>query len=143
MKYLFFLLIMSALILSCTSTDKKATASVNPKDSTTIQWIDSAQQYVGRINEGEKVEILWHFKNSGDKPLLLADVKGSCGCTATEWPKQPIAPGKEEIIKAQFDSHDKPGSQQKYVTVQANILNGHFNKGVEQLTFTVDVNPKK
>ncbi len=32
--------------------------------------------------------------NVGKAPLILTDVKSSCGCTIPEWPKDPILPGK-------------------------------------------------
>lgn len=140
MKYLFFIMVIG---IGCTSADKPAAVATNPKDSTTIQWIDSIEQNIGKINQGEVVEILWHFKNSGDKPLIISDVKPGCGCTGADGPKEPIAPGKEGIITGKFDSKNYPGTQTKKVTVTANILNTKFDKGQEQLGFTVEVTPKK
>lgn len=59
--------------------------------------------------------------NTGDKPLVIENVKASCGCTMPQKPENPIAPGKSDVIKVNFH----PGLQQlneirKTITVTAN-----------------------
>jgi len=105
---------------------------------TTIEWLDSTDQHVGKIDQGQIVEITWHFKNAGVKPLIVANVRAGCGCTGAEGPKEPIAPGKEGVITAKFDSKNFPGTQRKQVYVKANNTN---RNSVDQdvLNFTVDV----
>lgn len=44
------------------------------------------------------------FKNTGDKPLVLSNVQPGCGCTASEWPKDPILPGKTGQIKVHYNT---------------------------------------
>jgi hypothetical protein len=110
-----FIIIASFLFLAFEScgtgdTNKNTNAAKAASDSanyTTIQWIDSTKD-VGTINFGEKAEIKFRFKNSGDKPLLVVSAQPSCGCTVADYPKQPIAPGEEGVITAGFDS--KKGS---------------------------------
>jgi len=48
------------------------------KDSTTVQLIDSVYNF-GTINEGEKVEYSFRFKNTGKKPLIVSNAHASCG----------------------------------------------------------------
>lgn len=74
----------------------------------------------GTATEGEKVEHIYKFKNTGNDPLIISDAKGSCGCTVPQWPKKPIAPGKSGEIKVVFDSKGKAGKQNKTVTITAN-----------------------
>lgn len=92
----------------------------------------------GKITEGEKVSHRFTFKNTGDKPLLVADVKPSCGCTTPDWTKTEVAPGKEGYILVQFDSQGRVGQQMKTVTVRANI-----EGGATELHFTGEVVPAK
>ena len=40
----------------------------------------------------KKVEHVFEFENVGNEPLILSDVRTTCGCTAPEWPREPIAP---------------------------------------------------
>lgn len=78
----------------------------------------------GNIKEGEKVEHVFKFKNTGNTPLILTAVQPSCGCTASDYTKEPVAPGEEGTISLTFDSKGKPGAQNKTATVKANIEGG-------------------
>lgn len=51
--------------------------------------------------DGNKV---FNFKNTGDKPLILSNVQPGCGCTASDWPKDPILPGKTGQIKVHYNT---------------------------------------
>ena len=44
------------------------------------------------------------FKNTGDKPLILSNVQPACGCTASEWTKEPVLPGKTGQIKVHYNT---------------------------------------
>ncbi len=72
------------------------------------------------VVSGEKVETVFKFTNTGDAPLLISDVKTSCGCTASDYPREPVAPGETGEIKAVFDTSGKSGSQTKNITVMTN-----------------------
>ncbi|MBU2915178.1 DUF1573 domain-containing protein [Reichenbachiella agariperforans] len=76
----------------------------------------------GNINEGDVVEHVFEFENTGDAPLIISDAKGSCGCTVPEWPKEPIGIGEKGVIKVKFNSRKKPGIQNKTVTITANTF---------------------
>jgi hypothetical protein len=147
---LFSLLISSSLLLAaCNSneantgvatetTSATATAPAAANDSTnitSIQWLDSTHQDLGKINEGQVVEISWRFKNTGTKPLIVTNVSASCGCTVPDKPEQPIAPGAEETIRARFDSKDRVGPQRKDVYVEANTAGSRSS----QLSFALEV----
>ena len=90
--------------------EKKDTANF-----TTMQWIDSARDY-GKVAEGQKLEVLFRFKNTGSKPLVIESVHPGCGCTVADPPKEPIAPGAEGEIKGSFDSNGKSGQQHKTIS---------------------------
>jgi hypothetical protein len=74
----------------------------------------------GTISEGDVVEHIFKFKNTGEAPLIIQSAKGSCGCTVPTWPKEPIPVGGEGEIMAQFNSKGKPNVQNKTVTITAN-----------------------
>ena len=153
MKYL-FLFLTAGIIVSCTSTDKPNTTAQATRDSlnnammqdtsnyTTLEWLDSVTQNLPTINQGAVIEIKWKFKNSGSKPLVIANVRPGCGCTGAEGPKEPIAPGQEGVITAKFDSEHYPGPQHKQVFVKSNTKTTSGNPE-EVLTFNVQVEPKK
>jgi len=78
---------------------------------------------LGRIVQGTKVDSIYHFKNTGGAPLVITDVRGSCGCTVgKDWPKAPVPPGGTATIRIGFDSEGRNGRQDKTVTVVANTV---------------------
>ena len=74
----------------------------------------------GQITNGEKVSYDFKFTNIGKSPLIITSATATCGCTVPEYPKEPIAPGAEGVIKVVFDSAGKLGMQNKVVTITAN-----------------------
>ena len=76
----------------------------------------------GSINEGEKVEKIYRFTNTGRYPLYILDVYGTCGCTVPEWPENMIEPGRGGLIKVKFNSEGKINEQRKLITVVANTF---------------------
>ncbi len=99
--------------------------------------LDKVEHDFGTINEGEVVETEFIVKNTGETDLIIADAKGSCGCTVPVWPKEPIAPGQSAPIKVSFDSTNKPGKQSKTVTLTTNTEAGNENFSIK-----AEVTPK-
>ena len=91
----------------------------------------------GTINEGDKVTTQFSFTNTGSADLIIVDARGSCGCTVPKYPKNTaIKPGQSETITVSFDSSNKPGMQQKSVTLSANTSSGR-----EMLRIKANVTP--
>ena len=91
-----------------------------------IITFDKTEHDFGTINEGDKVTTEFNFTNTGKEDLIIVDARGSCGCTVPQYPKNtPIAPGASGKILVSFDSSNKPGLQQKSVTLsQIQLLEG-------------------
>ncbi len=66
------------------------------------------------------VSCTFTFKNISDKPILLLQAVSSCGCTTTEWTREPLQPGKTGTVSATFDNEDGPYPFDKTVTVYVN-----------------------
>jgi len=62
------------------------------------------------------------FTNTGKEPLILTNVRSSCGCTVPKWPREPILPGDSEVIHVEYKTN-RIGSINKSVTVQSNASN--------------------
>ncbi|MBW2936586.1 DUF1573 domain-containing protein [Aureisphaera sp. CAU 1614] len=73
----------------------------------------------GEIAKGSDGVRVFEFTNTGSEPLIISDVKSSCGCTVPEKPKDPIAPGKNGQIKVKYDTN-RVGPIRKTVTVYSN-----------------------
>lgn len=74
----------------------------------------------GTIHEGDVVDHVFEFENTGDFPLVIQKATATCGCTVPEWPKKPIKVGEKGVIKVKFNSFNKKNKQTKYVTILAN-----------------------
>lgn len=139
----YFLLVISIIFFACSDADqttdpsKQAGVVANATDTsslTTIQWVDSIKN-LGRINEGQKLEVSFRFKNTGTKPLIIQSVRPGCGCTVADYPKEPIAPGGEGEITGSFDSQGRENLQRKEIAVTANTKGSAYHT----LVFEVDV----
>lgn len=166
MKKIFFVLISGIAIMSCTEADNKSdnnsstaattnsaptanqssqpntsatqTPTVDKDKITKIEWLDGTSKDYGKMKEGDKLNVAFRFKNIGDKPLIISDVTAGCGCTATDKPTKPFAPGETGEIKAVFNSeHQGPGAKSKTVNVFANT-----DPQMISLMFSVEVKPK-
>lgn len=143
----FCTLILTIFIMSsCQQQEDKATVSdvvattveaAKPKPMTTILWLDSAKN-LGKVKEGEKIEISYRFKNTGSELLIINNIVVSCGCTVAEKPQEPIAPGKEGSIKATFDTKGRLGTNHKTMAVYTNT-----KEAVSTVAFEVEVLAQK
>lgn len=75
----------------------------------------------GKINEADgRVSVVFNFKNEGMAPLVLSNVRASCGCTTPTWTKEPVEPGKTGAITVTYNPNGRPGRFQKTVTITSN-----------------------
>ncbi|MDX5427583.1 MAG: DUF1573 domain-containing protein, partial [Bacteroidota bacterium] len=73
----------------------------------------------GTIPQNSNGEREFLFTNTGKEPLIISNARGSCGCTVPTWPKEPIAPGAQGVIKVKYDTK-RVGPFHKTVTLQTN-----------------------
>jgi len=62
------------------------------------------------------------FTNNGKEPLILSNVKSSCGCTVPKWPRNPILPGQNDTIYVKYATN-RLGVINKSITVYSNAKN--------------------
>lgn len=74
----------------------------------------------GTLTEGDTVEHVFGFTNTGEFPLIINNITASCGCTTPEWPREPVAPGAKSSVQVRFNSRGKMGEQNKTITIFAN-----------------------
>ena len=137
-KYLFVSAVaLAAFMFSCNSdsasTDASAETTVvapemNGEEAMptsivtelTAMKLDRMEHDFGKIPDTAPVETKFVITNTGDKPLLITNAQGSCGCTVPEFPKEPIAPGESKDMKVSFNPNGKEGVNNKTVTITAN-----------------------
>lgn len=111
--------ILILILLTCLMTTGMTQQLAKTNETSDLQFEQTTFNY-GDIQEGEKVQTIFKFVNTGDEPLTITAAKGSCGCTVPSWPKEPIAPGATGEFVVRFDSKGKAGFQAKRVTITAN-----------------------
>lgn len=142
-------LVAFSVLLMATSCNENVQTKITDEDMKAVEAekalagklpkieLDKTEHDFGSINEGEVVETEFMVKNVGESDLIIADAKGSCGCTVPAPPKEPIKPGDSAPIKVSFDSNGKPGMQNKTVTLTTNTENGK-----ETFSIKANVQPK-
>ena len=73
----------------------------------------------GEIAKGSDGVRTFEFTNTGDAPLIISNVKSSCGCTVPSKPDGPVAPGESSTIEVKYDTK-RVGPIRKTVTVYSN-----------------------
>lgn len=126
-----FILAILPALFSC--REKKQTV---PVEETRIELKEKNKDF-GNITEGEKVSHTFHFKNTGSNNLIISKVETGCGCTAADYGKAPIPPGKDGKIEVVFNSAGRYGKQYKEISIFANIPGGRAT-----LCFTANVKAK-
>ncbi|AHM60731.1 hypothetical protein D770_12375 [Flammeovirgaceae bacterium 311] len=117
-------------------TEQNAASTAPTGPVAKIEYKETEHDF-GTIKDGEIVTHTFTFKNTGDVPLIIQNASASCGCTVPKKPEQPIAPGATGEIQVRFDSSNKPGIQNKTVTVTANT-----DPAVTRLAIKGTVEPK-
>lgn len=77
----------------------------------------------GAIKRNVPVSHKFSFTNNGDTPLVISSVQASCGCTVTDYSKDPIPPGATGYVSATYNAASL-GVFNKSITVNANIEEG-------------------
>lgn len=140
---------LALLVIALVSCNDKGSSKITEQDMKSVEAekalagkfpkieLDKVEHDFGTINEGDVVDVEFIVKNIGEADLIIADAKGSCGCTVPEPPKEPIAPGQSAPIKVSFNSNGKPGQQNKTVTLTTNTEMGN-----EVFNIKANVTPK-
>ncbi|MCD6366775.1 MAG: DUF1573 domain-containing protein [Bacteroidales bacterium] len=77
----------------------------------------------GKFKEEKgKVTHNFDFTNTGNQPLIINNVRSSCGCTTPEWTNTPVAPGAKGSIKVTYNAKNRPNKFHKTITIQSNAI---------------------
>ncbi|WP_281636330.1 DUF1573 domain-containing protein [Flavobacterium marginilacus] len=127
MKKIFLLAMLT--VLGTTFSNAQETSKKVKKAKTTTVALPKVEG-AGMVFESETIDYgtIAHnaepnrqfvFTNNGNKPLIITNTQGSCGCTVPTTPKEPIAPGAKGVIGVRYAT-DRVGTFTKTVTVTSN-----------------------
>ncbi|WP_299226127.1 DUF1573 domain-containing protein [uncultured Psychroserpens sp.] len=128
---------LSALCLvAFTSCKEDATSKINSdnvaaaaeRDAASSEFpvitFDEAEHDFGTIVNGTPVETKFKYTNTGKSPLVVSNIKSTCGCTVpSDWKKEPLAPGESAEFTVKFNGK---GNNQvsKSITLTTNTEKG-------------------
>lgn len=120
MKRMLLILGISLLYINAWGQDGKIERKKNP-DAPEIFFTETEHDY-GSIPYKGDGECTFTFKNTGKEPLILTNVRSSCGCTIPQWPKEPFKKQKKGTITVKYDTRIV-GAFSKSIRVYSNASN--------------------
>nr|AOE06919.1 conserved hypothetical protein [uncultured bacterium] len=97
---------------------------------------DKTSHDFGEIDNGTAVETVFSYTNSGRSPLVVTDIKSSCGCTVPQgWSKEPLMPGESSQFTVKFNGKGA-NKVSKTITLTTNT-----EKGREQVRISAFIKP--
>ncbi|PHS10337.1 MAG: hypothetical protein COA88_02530 [Kordia sp.] len=108
-------LLCIASLFICSIVFAQETASAN---SGVFDFKTETIDY-GAVNKNTDGNRTFTFKNTGDSPIIITSVKGSCGCTVATKPSKPIMPNETAVIGVKYDTK-RVGPFSKTITVVSN-----------------------
>ncbi len=103
-------------IAACCLLSMPVQSESGPKAS--IDWNEISMDF-GQIPHNEPIVVEFKFQNPGMLPLVITNVKPSCGCTVADYPKEPVPAGGEGSIRVTFDAKST-GYFSKTISVHTN-----------------------
>lgn len=91
-----------------------------PANGAKIRFTETEHNY-GTITKGGNGDCEFTFINEGNEPLILSNVKASCGCTTPSYTQKPVMPGNTGTIKVHYNTNNVGGFS-KTVTVTSNAV---------------------
>ncbi len=92
------LMIMFAVILGFAFT-----ASAQDNQKAEFKFNEEKHDF-GKVPQGIPVTTVFEFTNIGVEPLILTEVKPTCGCTIADYTKTPVKSGEKGIIKITYNA---------------------------------------
>lgn len=101
------------------AAQRDANATKFPK----IEFSETEHDF-GDIEKGKQVETVFTYTNTGNAPLVITDIRSSCGCTIPQdWSREPLAPGKTGKFTVTYNGAG-PNKVTKTITVTSNTEAG-------------------
>jgi hypothetical protein len=119
------ILLITGILVCCIATVSHLTARPGLPfniNHAAFAWTGTTFDF-GKIKQNKPVTHKFTFTNTGNTPLVITSVQASCGCTVTDYSKDPIEAGTEGYVKATYNAAVL-GQFTKTVTVNANTEEG-------------------
>lgn len=132
MKRLGFILLTMVLSITFVMAQQNKVQNGNAKFASIVHDFGKVAE------EAESVTCEFTFTNTSKQPILIQDIRTSCGCTTPSYTKDPVLPGKTGTIKVSYSTTGRVGTFSKKITVFTNEADTVYT-----LTIKGEVLPRK
>lgn len=123
--------ILSYIVLFCAILFPVVANAEKPK----MTFEDTMHNFDVVSEAGGTVSHEFVFTNTGDAALIIYDVTTNCGCTVADYPREPIAPGKQGCVSITFDPKGNPGEFAKEIVVKSNAQKKKIRLRIKGVVF--------
>lgn len=100
-------LLLSFALMLCLVSYQKVSSTIVPAISGFLgpvwKW-EKTEHNFGKVQQAKPAKVVFKFTNTGDEPLVITTVSPSCGCTTPTYTKEPIMPGAEGTVAAEYNA---------------------------------------
>jgi hypothetical protein len=114
------IIIILCIFLFTVSCSEKSGKKTNRK-AAKIEFEETIHDF-GEIEFGGDAVFDFQFTNKGKSPLILDNVRSTCGCTVPEWSREPIKESNHGSIRVIYDTR-RVGTFTKTLIVYSNAVN--------------------
>ena len=84
---------------------------------------------MGTLSHDDDKQLLrLSFRNSGDVPLVITEVRTSCSCTTVKYDRKPVMPGESGVLNITVDPKKAPkGNFYRVLQVYSTAVSGVQN----------------
>ncbi len=104
----------------------------------TVHFENTNHDFGSIKEDGGVVENNFELTNQGNEPLIISNVRATCGCTTPSWTREPILPGQKGFVKVGYNPRNRPGAFTQRITVYSNT-----QPSVNVLTIRGTVSPRE
>jgi len=133
MKNIIYLFVFILVFTSCgddpfskvkTENVEQAAVRDNTPSKFPVMTFDKKLHDFGTIMDGEAQETVFSYTNTGEAPLVITEIKSTCGCTVPQdWSRAPLLPGESSQFTVKFNGKGM-NKTSKTVTIKANTQRG-------------------
>ncbi|MVN20386.1 DUF1573 domain-containing protein [Mucilaginibacter arboris] len=78
-------------------------ASAQTDNKAEFKFVEEKHDF-GKVPQGKPVTTDFVYTNIGEEPLILTEVKPTCGCTIADYTKTPVKKGEKGSIKITYNA---------------------------------------
>ncbi|MDF1517638.1 MAG: DUF1573 domain-containing protein [Lutibacter sp.] len=120
MRKIITIMVLGFLTFTMNAQEKQETEKAKDSNAPAFEFVTEVIDY-GKIALNADGVRTFKFKNAGKTPLVISDIKSSCGCTVPKKPAGPIMPGDSGEIEVKYATN-RPGGFSKSITVTSNAV---------------------